>query len=143
MTTLSIRMETDNQNHIIILNALSEIKSSLSVNTNETRNIKESMNEIKSEVKEVKNKVEFQNGRVRHLEDWSNEAKKLLEGNIHTTDGLRNHKSYLWGAFTILTLLGGVIITLAISAIDSKIEKGITKALKDNVSDIIPNEIQN
>ena len=42
---------------------------------------------------------------------------------------LENHKAYLWGAFTILTLLGGIIITFAVQAIDDKIQKGINSAL--------------
>lgn len=38
-----------------ILKELSDIKSSLAVNTNETANIKASIGEIKSDIKEIKN----------------------------------------------------------------------------------------
>lgn len=38
-----------------ILKELSDIKSSLAVNTNETANIKSSIGEIKSDIKEIKN----------------------------------------------------------------------------------------
>lgn len=57
-----------------ILKELSEIKSSLAVNTNETGNIKTSIEEIKTTVKEIKedypNRREF------------NEALKLLKNDI-------------------------------------------------------------
>lgn len=38
-----------------ILKELSDIKSSLAVNTSETKNIKETIGEIKTDVKEIKN----------------------------------------------------------------------------------------
>jgi hypothetical protein len=43
--------------------------------------------------------------------------------------GLEKHRIFLWGAYTILLALGGIIIGLAILAIDSKIEQGINDAL--------------
>lgn len=44
------------QNHAsIILKELSDIKSSLAVNTNETANIKSRVGEIQADVKEIKN----------------------------------------------------------------------------------------
>jgi len=44
---------------------------------------------------------------------------------------LENHKAYLWGAFSILTILGSTIIFLSIEAIDSKIQDGIRDALAE------------
>ena len=46
---------------------------------------------------------------------------------------LENHKAYLWGAFSLLTILGGTIIYLSVMAIDTKIEKGIDNALSARV----------
>ncbi len=49
---------------------------------------------------------------------------------------LEKSRIQIWTSMSILVVLGGTIITLAIMAIDSKIEKGIAKALADNVSKI-------
>lgn len=45
----------DEQNQNAILKELSDIKSSLAVNTNETANIKSSITEIKADMKDIKN----------------------------------------------------------------------------------------
>ena len=42
---------------------------------------------------------------------------------------LERSRAQLWGSIAMLTLLGGVIITLAIMAIDSKIKNGVDEAL--------------
>lgn len=42
------------ENHSL-MKELSDIKASLAVNTNETQNIKKSMDEIKSDIREIKN----------------------------------------------------------------------------------------
>lgn len=93
---------------------------------NELKEQKEHIMEIKADVKEVKGKVEFQNGRVRKLEDWSNDTKTILE---NTLGDYKINKGRVWLAFTLLTILGGTIIGLSIIAIDSKIEKGVEQAL--------------
>lgn len=122
-------MSDDKNNHSAILRELSDIKSSLSVNTNETSNIKASVTEIKADVKDLKGKVEFQNGRVRTLEDWAKEAQKIIETNAKVTASYSMDKAKIWVAITLLLFLGGTIITLSIMAINSKIEKGINDAL--------------
>jgi len=47
--------QTGNNTNNTILRELSDIKSSLAVNTNETANIKASISEIKVDIKEIKN----------------------------------------------------------------------------------------
>lgn len=47
--------EDTNINQNAILKELSDIKSSLAVNTNETANIKASITEIKADIKDIKN----------------------------------------------------------------------------------------
>lgn len=58
--------EDASQNHGTILKELSDIKSSLAVNTSETANIKQSVGEIKVDIKEIKldfiNRREFREG---------------------------------------------------------------------------------
>jgi hypothetical protein len=47
-------METEAQSTNVIMKELSDIKSSLAVNTNETANIKASIGEIKGDIKDIK-----------------------------------------------------------------------------------------
>lgn len=97
--------------------------------------------EIKADGKETKAKVEFQNGRVRKLEDWTTETSKILEHHTASIGHLKldytKDKGRLWGAIAVVTFLGGAIITLSVMAIDTKIEKGIVRALEANVKEII------
>lgn len=85
--------------------------------------------EIKSDGKETKQKVEFQNGRVRKLEDWSVEAGGIIKDISKTVETYKTDRAKLWTGFFLLTLLGGTIITLYNAQIDNKIEKGIRTAL--------------
>lgn len=75
----------------------------------------ERFDEMEKHLIEIKNQTIKTNGRVGKLE---------------------SHRSYLWGAFTMLTLLGGTIIYFAVSAIDIKIRDGISQALEANVSKV-------
>lgn len=96
------------------------------------------LDEIKADGKEALNQIKIQNGRVRSLEDWSNDAKKIIENTTKiATDTLSAYKSdrrLVWFAYALLILVSGTIISLAIMAIDSKIKDGITQALQENVS---------
>lgn len=50
----TINNNQDHSNQSNIMKELSDIKTSLAVNTNETQTIKESVNEVKGDVKEMK-----------------------------------------------------------------------------------------
>ena len=70
------------------------------------------------------------------IEEFRNDTKESLTRiELQTTktngrvDSLENHRSYLWGAFTILTLLGGTIIYLSVMAIDNKIKDSVQQVL--------------
>ena len=87
------------------------------------------LTEIKADAKETKAAVQFQNGRVTKLEEWSNEAKTIID---NASKGVKNYvvdKAKVWVAIGILTILGGTIITLAIMAIDNKIDTRVNEAV--------------
>jgi hypothetical protein len=79
----------------------------------DTYSIKDIIEEFRRDTKESLDRIERQttktNGRVNSLE---------------------NHRAYLWGAYTLLVLLGGTIVYLSVSAIDNKIANGIREALE-------------
>lgn len=93
---------------------------------------------IEKKVDDTSDKVGFQNGRVRKLEDWSMESMKVIESNSNTLANYKIDKARLWTAVAVVVFLGGAIITLAIMAIDTKIEKGIEAALSAYEIDISP-----
>lgn len=129
-------MENETANsHMLMMKELSEIKSSLAVNTNETSNIKARVAEIQADGKEALQAIKIQNGRVRTLEDWSTDAKKIIENTAKTAN--ETHADYkvdkvrLWTAMAVILFLGGTIIALSIMAIDSKIREGINTAFDE------------
>lgn len=76
-------MNETSQNQAAVLKELSDIKSSLAVNTNETANIKTSITEIKVDIKEIKN--DFITRRemtdaVALISDQINPLKKIVYG---------------------------------------------------------------
>lgn len=85
--------------------------------------------EIKADGKETKQKVEFQNGRVRKLEDWCVESGGIIKDISKTVETYKSDKAKLWTGFFLVTILGGTIVTLSVLAIDNKIDKGIRTAL--------------
>jgi hypothetical protein len=122
-----------NSNHILIMNKLGDIQTSLAVNTNETANMKKDVGEIKTDVRENVKQAKETNGRVTRLEDWSKEAQKIIENTTKiasdTANNYKTDKTRIWSAVGVLLFLGGTIITLAIMAINSKIKEGIDNAL--------------
>ncbi len=128
-------MET-NEFHTSILQQLSDIKSSLAVNTTETTNIKVRLTEMQKDIKDTANAVQFQNGRVSKLENWSIESQKIIESTSKlasdTAKSYDKDRNKMIAGFLVLMFLGGTIITLAIMAIDSKIKDGIQQAIADS-----------
>lgn len=125
--------EITTNNHVVIMKELSDIKTSLAVNTNETSNIKTSVSKIELDVKETKSAIQLQNGRVTKTEEWSKEAQKIIENTTkiatETYTNYKTDKTRIWAVIGILLFLGGTILTLSIMAIDSKIKDGINEAL--------------
>lgn len=82
----------ENNEHPSVMKELSDIKASLAVNTSETKNIKDSISEIKVDMREIKSQFitrgEYEN------------AHKELEDNVKF---LRNT---LWGLVTTLVTMG-------------------------------------
>lgn len=72
--------------------------------------IEQRFDEMNEHLVEIKEQVKKTNGRVGILE---------------------NHKSYLWGAISVLTFLAGAIMYLSVQAIDAKIKNGVDKALSE------------
>lgn len=98
------------------------------------------LQEIRADGKETLEQAKKTNGRVTKLEDWSGSTKliieKLLKENTDIDKDVSVSKAKIWTAITVLMLLGGAMITLAIMAIDSKIEKGIQTALDNKVNKV-------
>ena len=91
------------------------------------------LSEIKEDVRDTRDKVAIQNGRVRLLEDWSQDAQDLIQKTSDvassTLESYKIDKARFWTAITILTLVGGTLIALSVMAINSKIKEGISEAL--------------
>jgi len=82
------------------------MKKDLSYTIKET--MEQRFDEVNSHLMEIKAQTVKTNGRVGSLE---------------------SHRAYLWGAYTVLTLLGALIIHQSVTAIDHKIQAGIREAL--------------
>lgn len=67
----------------VILKELSDIKSSLAINTTETANIKQNISEIKTDMREIKNsfvtQIEFK-AEVKKIADEISPLKKFVYG---------------------------------------------------------------
>lgn len=64
-----------------------------------------------------------------------------IKGQVTKTNGrvnrLESHRSYLWGAYTALTLLGAFIAFLLVGAIDSKVQNAVDKAITSRIDKVI------
>lgn len=96
--------------------------------------------EMKVDGKETKAHTQATNGRVTRLEEWSKEAKAILEETVTKVENVdkdyRRDRNRIIGGYIVLVALGTTIIGLAVNAIDSKIEKGIRTALADMVESV-------
>lgn len=74
-----------NYQNTAILKELSDIKESLAVNTTETANIKLNINDIKTDMKDIKNafvtRIEFV-GAIKELKEQISPLKKIIYGMI-------------------------------------------------------------
>lgn len=101
----------DQDQNSAVLKELSDIKSSLAVNTNETTNIKANINEIKSDIKDIKSDVVTR----REFNDALNVMRK--ESNEYITDirrQLSSAKKLMWGA---LGAIGIVLLNAVLKLI--------------------------
>lgn len=85
--------------------------------------MKEDLKEIKSDGKETKSHAAKTNGRVTVLEQWAKDAQKILESTSSSISNYKLDRTRIWTAISVLTFCGGVIITLSIMAINSKIKE--------------------
>ena len=89
--------EKTNGQHLAVLKELSDIKASIAVNTTETANIKFTVSEIKSDIRDIKedfvNRREFNEG-LKALRDEVAPLKKFVYGLI---------------AVVMLSVLGAII----------------------------------
>ena len=87
-----VNIQSTEQSRDNIMKELSDIKSSLAVNTNETSNIKATVNEIKQTIKDIQNRYITQ------------EDHKILSDTVfdHET---RIRKLELWGAIALGAIL--------------------------------------
>ena len=85
--------------------------------------------EIKTDVKTLNEKVGFQNGRVTKLEEWSKEAKVAIESSVNGVSQYKVDKARLLTLISVLTLLGTGVIGVSIWGIETKIQNGIIDAL--------------
>lgn len=136
---------TQQTNHnMLMMKELSDIKTALALNTNETTNIKTRVEEIKTDGKAALDAIKFQNGRVTKQEEWSKEAQKIIESTAKmasdTLISYRTDKVKIWTAISVMLLLGGSIITLTVMAINSKIKEGISDALSQYEVELKQNE---
>jgi len=87
------------------------------------------LEEIKTDVKDLNQKVAFQNGRVTKLEEWSKEAKVAIESSVNGVSQYKVDKARLLTLISVLTLLGTGVIGVSIWGIETKIQNGIIDAL--------------
>lgn len=68
---------------------------------------------------------------ITRFDKFEEKLDKTFEKQDGKIGELNDHKNFLWGAYAVLVVTGGVIITLTINAINSKISDGIAQALKE------------
>ncbi len=117
--------EQINNSHNAILTILSKMGIDLAVGTNEIQNIKTRISdtqvdvkETKADVKDLNVKVGFQNGRVSKLEQWSNEAIKIIEATnklaVDTSVAYAKDQAKVWTAFKVISILFPTILALGV-----------------------------
>jgi hypothetical protein len=108
------------------------------------QDVKDSISEIKKDIKEIKStgeatdqKVGIQNGRVTKLEEWSNIARSLIENNNVVITAYKTDKRVIIALYGLLIIVSGTIITLMVGAIDTKIEHKVKEISTLNQTGIV------
>ena len=92
-------------NHLgTILKELSDIKASLAVNTNETANVKASVNEMKADIKEIKNDFVSRREHSDSLKAAKDEAAKATQA---VKDEIQPLKKFVYG---VISIMGAIIL---------------------------------
>ncbi len=91
-------METEHTQNAAVLKELSDIKASLAVNTEATKNIKESMVEMKTDIREIKTDGVTQS-QLKVLSDIVSS-----QGNNLQTAQINIARIFTWGSAAILAL---------------------------------------
>ncbi len=100
------------------------------------KEIKEKLEEIGSDVKETKVQTIRTNGRVGVLEEWSEDARVVIENNTENINALTNFRYWIIGTGASFLILGGTIASLIYYNIDRKISAGIDSAFNERFSKI-------
>lgn len=96
-----------------ILKELSDIKSNLAVNANETTNIRNSLGEMRVDIKEIKSDFVSRresNEAFKEIKDTIVAIKKTEEAQDLVIDGLKSKINIWAGAFAVITFIVPFII---------------------------------
>jgi hypothetical protein len=97
--------------------------------------VKQSLGRLEKGMGEVKTQTTLTNGRVLKLEAWQESATSnifdLKKEVYELSLDYAVNKTRLWTSVAVMLFLGGAIITLAIMAIDAKIQDGLHRALSE------------
>lgn len=121
-----------------LAHSLKDMKDSVQI-------IHDDIKEIKQDGKETGEKVGFQNGRVRKLEDWAIEAQKVIEANLLVVNTLKTDKSKIQGGLKVIatiaviipiicTTIFGLYLKVRDNEIEKKIKTGVDTAFNDRFS---------
>lgn len=107
-------MENEHLNspHFIILEKLGSIDKNLAVNTTTTANIGSAVSKIELDLKETKNAVQIANGRTGKLEEWSKEARVIIENTSKTTSENAKDNIKFWTAIKLIWAIGTIVMGL-------------------------------
>lgn len=105
--------------------------------------IHDDIKEIKADGKETKEKVAFQNGRVRKLEDRDVETSKILESTSASINSYEKDRAYFSGMIKVVTVIAVIVPTVCTiifglymknrdNQINQKIQEGIAQTLAEH-----------
>lgn len=74
----------------------------------------------------------IQSTKITKLEDWSSDTQKIVESLVTTSDDYKTNKTRVYTIISIMLLVGGTILTLAIT----NLKNFIITEIKSQFSDI-------